>query len=163
LLTPWNRKYVEITSDYPLAAAKAFSTLHPESPFTFVYVSGEGATQTPGMFTTLYGRVKGQVEAALFELHKQNPMFRPYNVRPGAVDWTNDPDIQPYIPKQAMYKKMAIPPLNIVYKGLMTPTQPLGRILTDLAKSNGEALKGSDVGMEGRLVSNAAIRRMAGL
>ena len=33
------RQYFEITHDYPLAAARAFSTLHPESPFTFVHVS----------------------------------------------------------------------------------------------------------------------------
>ena len=32
------RKYTEITKDYPLAAAKAFSSL--SDPFKFVYVSG---------------------------------------------------------------------------------------------------------------------------
>ncbi|KAF2033904.1 hypothetical protein EK21DRAFT_97987 [Setomelanomma holmii] len=156
-------KYVEITHDYPLAAAQAFSTLHPDSPFTFVYVSGEGATQTPGMFTPIFGRVKGQIETALFEFGKQNAMFKVYNVRPGGVDWTSHPEIHPYIPNQALYKKVLIAPLNVVYKGLMTPTQPMGRIFAELAMSKGEPLQGSGIGMEGTLVTNAAIRRIAGL
>lgn len=146
-----------------MAAAKAFSTLHPDSPFTFVYVSGEGATQTPGMFTALYGRVKGQIESALFDFSKQNPMFKLYNVRPGGVDWMNQPEIHPFIPKQALYKKVMIPSLNVVYKSLMTPTQPMGKIMTELAMSKGEPLQGSDIGMEGTLLSNVALRRMAGL
>ncbi|KAH7073081.1 hypothetical protein BKA63DRAFT_416623 [Paraphoma chrysanthemicola] len=156
-------EYFEITHDMPMAAAKAFSTLHPDSPFTFVYVSGEGATQTPGMFTPIFGRVKGQIESSLFEFGKQNPIFKVYNVRPGGVDWTNHPEIHPYIPNQALYKKVLIAPLNVVYKSLMTPTQPMGRIFTELAMSKGEPLEGSGIGMDGTLVTNAAIRRMAGL
>jgi len=156
-------EYFEITHNYPLEAAKSFSTLHPESPFTFVYVSGEGATQTPGMFTPIFGRVKGQIEAALVEFGKQHPMFRVYNVRPGGVDWTNHPEIHPFIPKQALYKKALFQPLNMFYKGMMTPTRPMGKIMTELAMSKGEPLQGKDMGMEGRLVPNAAIRRMAGL
>ncbi|KAJ7610771.1 hypothetical protein FB45DRAFT_875534 [Roridomyces roridus] len=35
-------EYVRITYDYPLAAAKAFSTLSEKDHFNFVYVSGEG-------------------------------------------------------------------------------------------------------------------------
>ena len=157
------REYFEITHDYPLAAAKAFSTLHPDSPFTFVYVSGEGATQTPGMFTPLFGRVKGQIESALLEFSKQTPNFKVYNVRPGGVDWTSHPEIHPFMPKQAVYKTVLMRPLNVVYKSLMTPTQPMGRIFTELAMSKGEPLQGSGIEMEGYLVRNAAIRRMSGL
>ena len=36
------RDYIRITYDYPLAAAKAFSTLSDTGKFNFVYVSGEG-------------------------------------------------------------------------------------------------------------------------
>lgn len=162
-LTVQLREYFEITHNYPLEAAKAFSTLHPESPFTFIYVSGEGATQTPGMFTPIFGRVKGQIEAALLEFGKQHPMFKVYNVRPGGVDWTSHPEIHPFMPQQALYKKALMTPLNMVYKGLMTPTRPMGKIMTELAMSKGEPLQGKDIGMEGRLVPNAAIRRMAGL
>lgn len=157
------RQYLEITHDYTIAAARAFSTIHPDSPFTFLHVSGEGATQSPGTFTTLYGRVKGQVESELLDLGKTNPMFRVYNVRPGGVDWTKHPAIHPFIPPQETYKKMLIAPMNLVYKAMMTPAKEMGRVMTELAMSRGEALKGTDIGMEGRLVSNVAIRRMAGL
>jgi len=157
------REYFEITHDYPLAAAKAFATLHPDSPFSFVYVSGEGATQTPGIFTPIYGRVKGQIESALFDFCKQNPMFKVFNVRPAGVDWRGHEEIQRFMPKQATYKLMLLPPIALLAKGFTTPTPALGRILTELAMSRGEPVEGDDVGMEGRLVPNAAIRRMAGL
>jgi hypothetical protein len=157
------REYIQITHDYPLAAAKAFSTLHPDSPFTFVYVSGEGATETPGMFTQLFGRVKGQAEKALFDLGKQNPMLKIFNVRPAGVDWTHQPAIHPYIPQQALYKKTLIPPLRLLYKNMITPTEPMGKIMTELAMSKGEPLTGPGIEKEGTLVSNVAIRRMAGL
>jgi hypothetical protein len=115
------------------------------------------------MFTTLYGRVKGETESALFELTKQNPMLKVYNLRLGAVDWTKHPAIHPFIPKQEWWKKAMMPPLNVGYKSLMTPTQPLGRIMTELAMSKGEPLQGNGIEMEGTLLTNVAIRRMAGL
>ncbi|KAG9196655.1 hypothetical protein G6011_01776 [Alternaria panax] len=156
-------QYVETTHDYAMAAARAFSTMHPDSPFTFVHVSGEGATQSPGIFTPLYGRVKGQVESELVDLGRSKPMFRVYNARPGVVDWTKHTAIHPFIPRQGAYKKVLIAPMNLVYKAMMTPTKEMGGVMTELAMSKGEALEGTDVGMEGRLVPNVAIRRLAGL
>jgi hypothetical protein len=156
-------EYLEITHDYPLAAAKAFSTLHPDSPFTFVYVSGEGATHTPSLFTQIYARVKGQTELALYNLAKATPNLKVYNIRPGGVDWTNHPEIHAFIPHQQWWKKAMIPGLNVVYKGLMTPTKPMGRIMTELAMKRGEKLEGSGIEMEGTLVTNEGFRRMAGL
>jgi hypothetical protein len=157
------REYVEITHEYPLAAANAFATLHPELPFVFVYVSGEGATQSPGMLTSLFASVKGRAESALFNFSKEHAMFRVYNVRPGGVDWTNHPEIHPFMPKQPLWKKLAVPGLNVVYKGIMTPTKPMGEVMVRLAMSSGEKLEGSGIGMEGTLVSNEALRRMGGL
>jgi hypothetical protein len=46
---------------------------------------------------------------------------------------------------------------------MMTPTKEMGAVMTELAMSRGERLEGKDIGMEGRLVSNVALRRMAGL
>jgi hypothetical protein len=160
---PPYREYFEITHDYPLVAARAFSTLHPTTPFTFVYVSGEGATQTPSFLTPLYGRVKGQIESALFDFSKQNQLFKVYNVRPGGVDWNKHPEIHPFIPKQDMYKKVLMQPMNLLYKSMMTPTREMGKVMTELAMGKGEPLEGKDVGMEGTLVSNVALRRIAGL
>ncbi|KAJ4987838.1 nucleoside-diphosphate-sugar epimerase [Stagonosporopsis vannaccii] len=156
-------EYVKITHDYTMAAARALNTLHPDTPFTFVYVSGEGATHAPGMLTPLYGRVKGETEMALFNFRKQNPNFRAVSVRPGGVDWTSHPEIQPFIPQQPAWKAMAIKPLNNIYKSMMTPTQPMGKVFTELAMSKGDAMKGPDVKLEGTLLTNAGIRRLAGL
>ncbi|RMZ73911.1 nucleoside-diphosphate-sugar epimerase [Pyrenophora seminiperda CCB06] len=156
-------KYFEITHDYPLAAARAFSTLHPESPFTFVYVSGEGATQTPGPFTFLYGRVKGQIESALLDFGKQNTMFKVFNVRPAGVDEGQHPEIHPFIPKQPFFKKALLVPMRPLFQSFLTPTREMGKIMTELAMSKGEPLEGKDVSMGGRTVPNVAIRRLAGL
>ncbi|KAF2259180.1 hypothetical protein CC78DRAFT_556201 [Lojkania enalia] len=155
-------EYHEITKEYPLAAAKAFSTLHPDSPFTFVYVSGEGATQTPGMLTALFGKVKGLAEQALIDFGKQNPNMKVYNVRPGAVDWRAHPEIHPFLPNQPLYKRTLIPVISM-YKSLHTPTRELGKILTELAMSKGTPLDGKDILGEGRIVPNVAIRRIAGI
>ncbi|KAF2003509.1 hypothetical protein P154DRAFT_520103 [Amniculicola lignicola CBS 123094] len=156
-------QYVEITRDYTLAAAKAFSTLHPDKPFNFVYVSGEGATQTPGFFTPIFGRVKGETEQALFDFHKSTANFNVYNVRPAGVDWREHPEIHPFIPSLPMYRKALLPAIAALAKGWHTPTRPLGKVLTELALSQGKPLEGKDIGMEGTLVPNLAIRRMAGL
>jgi hypothetical protein len=159
------RKYNEITVRYPLAAAKAFSTLHPDEPFTFVHVTGEGATQTPGMFTAQYGRVKGQIEQALFEFGRANPNLKLYNVRPGVVDWRNHPEIHPFVPIEVLpkYRKVLLAPIAGVWKNMMTPTRPMGKVFTELAMSKGEPLEGNDVQMEGRVLPNTAIRRLAGI
>jgi hypothetical protein len=55
-----------------------------------------------------------------------------------------------------------IPGMNVVYKGMMTPTKPMGRVMTELAMRT-ERLEGSGVELEGTLVTNAGFRRMAGL
>jgi hypothetical protein len=89
------RDYVKITVDYPLAAAKAFSTLH--DPFKFVYVSGEGANLTPGMFTPYFGVIKGRAEAALLQLGKDDSRLKPYSVRPGGLDPSAHTEIYPAI------------------------------------------------------------------
>ena len=160
---PSYREYRRITFDYAVRAARAFSTLHPESPFNFVFISGAGATQNPKMLTSLYGRVKGLAEQALFDLHKKNgPTFSVYNLRPGAVDWRSHPAIHSTMPAQPLYKRAVMPVLDTVYRSLLIKTQTLGKVATELAMSDGGPLEGEDIEMEGRLVLNAASKRMAG-
>jgi hypothetical protein len=115
------------------------------------------------MFTPIFGRVKGETETSLWDFHKANPNFNVYNVRPAGVDWRHHPEIHPFIPYQAFYKKALLPVIDTVYKPMMTPTRPLGKILTELALSKGAPLEGKDIQMDGQLVSNVALRRMAGL
>lgn len=46
---------------------------------------------------------------------------------------------------------------------MSSPTRELGRVLTELAMGDGEALKGEGVEGEGRTVTNKGFRRLAGL
>jgi hypothetical protein len=115
------------------------------------------------MFTPLYGRVKGQTEAALLSFRKQNPNFKAISVRPGGVDWTAHPEIHPFIPNQPGWKSAMIRPMNLVYKNMMTPTQPMGKVFTELAMSKGELLNETGVEMDGALLTNIGIRRLSGL
>lgn len=72
-------EYINITKDFPLVAAQAFSKT--SSSFNFVYVSAEGASTDPGSFTPLFSRVKGEAEVALLEMSK-SPGFNAYSVWP---------------------------------------------------------------------------------
>lgn len=111
----------------------------------------------------MYERVKGEVEKSLFDFYKKTPNFRLYTMRPAGVDWRDHPEIHPFMPSQPWWKKLLIGPIDAVYKPMISPTKPMGRILTELAMSKGEPLEGDDIQMEGRLVPNVAFRRMAGL
>ena len=160
------REYIKITYEYPLAAARAFSTL--SSPFKFVYVSGEGATTTPGMLTPLFGTTKGRAEAALLQLSKEDPRICAYSLRPGMVDPTDHPEIHGFIPKQRSAVKRAAfttlgPALRWGFKGMVSPTRDLGRVLTDLAAGDGGPLEGEGIEGEGRTVTNKGFRRLAGI
>ncbi|PWY66524.1 nucleoside-diphosphate-sugar epimerase [Aspergillus sclerotioniger CBS 115572] len=161
--------YVKITVDYPLAAAKAFSTLSPS--FNFVYVSGEGATQSPGMFTPFFGGIKGRCEQALIQLSGESPSLKPYSVRPAMVDPTYDPQVlEPFLQRadqKTLPKKLLRgilgPTIRGTYPQAVSPTQDLGRFLNDLASGDGKPLSGDGVTGDGWIISNKAFRRYAGL
>ncbi|KAF2499153.1 nucleoside-diphosphate-sugar epimerase [Lophium mytilinum] len=155
--------YIKITIDYPLAAATAFCTLHPTTPFTFVYVSGEGATTSPGMLTSFFGKIKGQAESALLALNATHPNLRPYSVRPGGVDPGEHTEIQGFASPQPMWQKPVLVGVKALYPSLHAPSRELGKVLTELALSKGEALEGRGVEGEGRIVNNVGWRRMVGL
>ncbi|KAM4063953.1 nucleoside-diphosphate-sugar epimerase [Hirsutella rhossiliensis] len=145
-------EYVRITKDYPLAAAKAFATLPTASssaaPFRFVYVSGEGATQTPGRFSAIFARVKGETEKALAELSattgekpgsqpQPQPLLRADSVRPAFVDAANHAAIKPYIPNPGLLYNATVltlgPVFRSAYRRMHSPTEVLGGFLTQLA------------------------------
>jgi hypothetical protein len=162
-------KYVEITKKYTMAAAEAFKDLNGEKGINFVYVSGEGATLTPGRFTPLFGKVKGETEAALLALSKRDPRFRPYNARPGAVDAAGHKKVMEagtWERKGMMLKAgdaVLMPAIRSLYKGMYSPTRELGQALVQLAMGDGKPLTGKGVDGEGRTLSNAALRRIEGL
>jgi hypothetical protein len=128
---------------------------------------GEGATTEPGMFTPMFGKVKGEAENALLELSKTTPSLKPYSLRPGGVDPTYHPEIQPFIPSNGsfMFKtaKALRPVFRAVATNMVSPTKELGQVLVDLAVSDGKPLQGKGVLGEGRTISNVGMRRLAGL
>jgi hypothetical protein len=170
-----NRQYVKITKDYTLAAAKAFSTIKPtNSPFRFIHVSGEGATQSPGRFSPIFARVKGETESLLGALSEEHPNIRIDSVRPAFVDPAAHDAIKPYIPSSAGLKGVAAqagtaliaPGIRCFYKSMHSPTEHLGSFLTDMAIGRYEAkLQGPGVFKlgGGYVIENAGMRRMLGL
>jgi hypothetical protein len=163
--TDLEREYVKVTYDYALAAASAFSSLDPN--FKFVYVSGEGATTSPGFLTPMFGRIKGLTEAAILSLSHSLPSLKPYSVRPAFVDARRQPEIHPYIPQPSLTIRAAgsvLGPLtDTVWRSGASPTKELGEFMLKLAIGDGKPLDGPGVDGEGRTVSNVAFRRMMGI
>ncbi|KIW50969.1 hypothetical protein PV05_09741 [Exophiala xenobiotica] len=155
--------------------------------FKFIYVSGEGATQTPSRLTPLYGRVKGETETALLELARQPDMRRKlsvYSVRPAAVDGTNQPWLWKEILKhhrtafQSFYLRALIGPIRHLGKASwVSPTEDLGRVLVDMALDDSKGMGGGEgeeeqgggyemygpdglSGDGGRILDNVVLRRL---
>jgi hypothetical protein len=180
-MTMWNRdrllmfvgdrEYEAIAHTYPLAFARAISTTTAPKPINFVYVSGEGATTTPGFLTPHWAKIKGQTESDLLALSKEEAFnnLRPFSLRPAGVDPTFHKEIQEFIPKRTGLAKAAegalLPVLRGVYTKMISPTKDLGRVLTELAAGSGEKHdeKESGVSGEGRTLNNVAMRRLAGI
>ncbi|PHH84610.1 hypothetical protein CDD83_1659 [Cordyceps sp. RAO-2017] len=173
-------EYVRITRDYALAAARAMAGLRspsPDSPappsdssgsgtpFRFVYVSGEGATQTPGRFSAIFARTKGETETALGD-----GLAGTYSVRPAFVDAAAHAAIRPYIPDPGLIYGVGLaalaPAIRCAARGMHSPTEPLGDFLTQLAMGRMDgALDGQGAFRLGSswVVENAGFRRMMGL
>jgi len=129
---------------------------------------GEGATTDPGILTPMFGKVKGEAEQALLELSKTTLSFKPYSLRPGGVDPTHHPEIQPFIPSNGSFmaktaQAVLMPVLRAVSRNMISPTKELGQVLVDLAISDGKPLQGQGILGEGRTISNVGMRRLAGL
>ncbi|KAG8671325.1 hypothetical protein FPOAC2_04660 [Fusarium poae] len=161
-------EYVTITRDFPLAAAEALSTLSPaEEPFRFIYVSGYGATTSPGPFTSLFGRVKGEAERKLSELRTSK--FHVETVRPCHVDASNHGAIKPHIPNPGMvYNALDLvlgPIIRTMFHSMHSPTERLGPFLTGIAM--GRYDKKLEAGGNGilnlngsRILENVAFQRL---
>lgn len=194
------REYIKTTKDYPLRFAEALQQARSDhntnnsqkSPaFHFVYVSSEGATHTPGPFTPLFGRVKGETEMALGQLARAfsssspshhppeeacPPSFHAVTVRPGFVDGSAHAAIQPYVPAVGALRRGMVTLLGPVvrtraFPASWSPTEPLGRFLTEVALGKWQQDEnGDDDGSgveegpgESRIFGNAAFVRLSGL
>ncbi|KAK1657007.1 nucleoside-diphosphate-sugar epimerase [Colletotrichum godetiae] len=167
-------EYVKITKDYTLEAAKAFANLPPDNePFRFIYVSGEGATQTPGRFSAIFARVKGETETLLSEMRAANPRLRAESVRPAFVDKAGHKAVETYAPNAgALYNTMNMflgPVIRTALPSFVSPTEVLGRFMAEMAM--GKVDDGLAAGGKGiitlngglRVVENVGFRRLAGL
>lgn len=167
-------EYVKITRDYTLAGARAFADLAPAGePFRFIFVSGMGATTTPGRSTPLYARVKGETELLLSEMQAANPRFAVESVRPAGVDPTDHEAIKPFIPVPFLLQRVTVAllltPMRIFARGYLTPTEPMGRLFVELAMGKHDAVLGKPLeqvqtlnsGM--RILDNPALRKLGNM
>ncbi|KDQ62181.1 hypothetical protein JAAARDRAFT_122488 [Jaapia argillacea MUCL 33604] len=158
-------EYIRITYDYPLAAAKAFSSLSDTGKFNFVYVSGEGADPTEKTFT-LFGKIKGRAEAALLALPSTLGFsaLRVFNVRPGYVDQSDSTHHRPRSTGMKILECTVGPVLKTFMPSQVSPTGELSKVLVDLATGDGNPLP-EGVGIEsgGRTIRSSAVRILSGL
>ncbi|KAJ4417534.1 hypothetical protein N0V82_006093 [Gnomoniopsis sp. IMI 355080] len=164
-------EYVKITKDYALRAAEAFQTLGSDAhPFNFVYVSGNGTTHTPGRFTPIFGRVKGETELLLAAMRKANPSFHASSIRPAFIDAAAHEAIKPYLPAPFFAKAVFFPPFaaaaRTFIKSRWSPTEPLSRFMTEMAMGKLDA-QFEDAGVEKvgefPVIENIMFRKLAGL
>lgn len=136
-------------------------------------MSGEGATQTPGRFSAIFARVKGETETLLGTLSEIKPTFRVDTVRPAFVDSATHDAIKPYIPSSGMTgivpsiaQAVLGPGIRYLMKSMHSPTEHLGSFLTEMAMGRYEAkLEGPGAFRlgGGYVVGNVGMRRILGL
>ena len=138
--------YRWVTYEFALAAAGTLARLNPG--MTFVYVSGAG-TDSTGRGTTMWARVKGQTENAIFELpFKAAYAFRPAYIQP----------LDGIVPRTAWLRALyaVVAPLYPVWKALfpnyVTTTEQVGRAMIHVARD----------GAPGRVLENRDISAMGG-
>jgi hypothetical protein len=168
-----SQTYDKITVDWPVAWARAFAEAGLGSQghrFKFVYVSGEGATQNPGLMTPRFGRVKGRAEQALLDLADKEggADFNAYAARAGAVDRADHPEIAPYTAhREGIQKKLEGPVravLRSVGASIICPTKPLGEALIKLAAGDAETLDGEQRSSgSGRILGNVALQKLSSI
>ena len=120
--------YRRVTYDFALAAAQTLARLNPA--MTFIYVSGAG-TDSTGRGATMWARVKGQTENAIFEL----PFKAAFAFRPGYIQ-----PLGGIVPKTAWLRALysVAAPLYPVWKALfpnyVTTTAQVGRAMIHVAR-----------------------------
>jgi len=120
--------YTRVTFDLTMAAARTLVKLNPG--MTFIYVSGQG-TDSSERRRTMWARVKGKTENALFRLpFKAAYMFRPGIIQPlhGIRSKTKA--------YQALYTVLGpfLPLLKRSFPNSVTTTEQLGRAMIKVAR-----------------------------
>jgi uncharacterized protein YbjT (DUF2867 family) len=121
------RDYRWVTYEFALAAAQTLARLNPG--MTFIYVSGAG-TDSSGLGSTMWARVKDQTENAIFKLFSKAYAFRPAYIQP----------LDGIVPKTAWLRAVyaVVAPLYPVWKRLfpnyVTTTAQVGRAMIRVAR-----------------------------
>ncbi|KAL8671696.1 MAG: hypothetical protein Q9168_003796 [Polycauliona sp. 1 TL-2023] len=130
-------------------------------------------TRTPGMFTPLFARVKGEAETSLLALRSETPGLRIWNVRPAFIDESQNPlkDGPDMLSKKLAFR--VAPLLRAVWPNGVSPTGILAEVsescaLEEASKEDVKAkIQGTGVTVEegdtlGVMLANTGIRRLAG-
>jgi len=162
-------EYAKITVDYPVAAARAFADLAGEAKgdegakMNFVYLSSEGASTSEDSYA-MFGRIKGRAENTLISLSSELQNLRVFCVRPALINPEGNYLAERKIGWLARFSSGMGSLLERSWKAGVISTEALARVCVDLALSDGEAVPvGDGVDMEGRVLRNTALRRLAGL
>jgi len=120
--------YRRVTYDFAVSAARTLARLNPN--MTFIYVSGSG-TDSSGHGATMWARVNGQTENAIFQLpFKTAYAFRPAYIQP----------MDGIVPRTAWLRAVyaVVAPLYPVWKRLfpnyVTTTAQVGRAMIHVAR-----------------------------
>lgn len=92
-------------------------------------------------------------------------------MRPAYVDTANDPEVLKVMlsrPEQQTWKARSLhtvfgPVMRNVFTSSDSPTQYLGKFLTDVAKGDGKPLSENGVSGNGRIIPNVVFRKLVGL
>ncbi|KAJ6503229.1 hypothetical protein C8R47DRAFT_1174844 [Mycena vitilis] len=139
-------EYIHITYDYPLAAAKAFSTLSGKNKLKIVYVSGEGAAPTEEEKAYSFAKSRdAEVVLRALPSDPSHSALRVFNVRPGFVD---PAPVDQREKSWGLLKRTGISVLGPVMRNLMpagvSPADLLAKVLVDLATGDGAHHERSD-------------------
>lgn len=121
--------YTRITYDFAMAAATVLARLNPE--MTFIYVSGEGTDSTQ-RGRSMWARVKGKTENALFEL----PFGAAYMFRPALIQ-----PLHGIKSRTTLYRffyaalRPLMPLLKLLFPGYVTTTEKVAQAMITVAKS----------------------------
>jgi uncharacterized protein YbjT (DUF2867 family) len=121
-------EYRRVTRDIPAAAAKVLAEKNPG--MTFIIVTGRG-TDSTGKSSTMWARVKGEAENAVFAL----PFKGKYAFRPGVIQ-----PLHGITSRTAAYRVLyvvlgwIIPILRALSPDSITTTERVGRAMLNVAR-----------------------------
>jgi len=124
--------YRRVTYDFTIAAARVLAQQNPG--MTFVYVSGAG-TDSSEKGKTMWARVKGETENALFKL----PFKAAYMFRPGAIQ-----PLHGITSKTGVYRvaiavmRPLFPVMRAMFPRSIATTEQVGRAMIAVARGGAE-------------------------